>query len=223
MLISPTEPEPLRALGRTSAIPERYGCDFLLLTKHLGQVGVQRKELSDLVASVYDGRLAKELDQMQALGQAILLLEGKPQWTVDGSLISRGQWTKAQHRGTLWSIHSRGLWIDTVASQAESIEYLSLLTRWCQKDRHHQLRSRPKAKSVWGTVGDRDWGIHLLQSFPGVGYETAASIFDKCGGVPLAWTVKPSELEGVDGLGKKRVGKLVELLDWVELNGRPDS
>lgn len=216
MLISPTEPERLRAIGRTSSIPESYGVDYLLLSKHLGQVGVQRKEISDFVASVYDGRLTKELDMMGALGQGILLLEGRPQWTVDGKLVSNGRWTKAQHRGTIWSIHSRGYWIDTVPTLTDSIEYLSLLTKWCQKDRHSSLRSRPKARSVWGTANDRDWGIHALQSFPGIGYEIAAAIYDKFGGVPLVWTVKPSELETVEGLGPKRVGRLIELLDWMD-------
>ena len=59
MLISPSEPAAIRALGTTCDIPERHGCDVLFVA-HGGYWGVQRKELKDFVASVNDDRLGKD-------------------------------------------------------------------------------------------------------------------------------------------------------------------
>jgi len=68
MLVAPTEPMTLKALGTVSLVPEDYGSDFLWASPVFGLVGVQRKEASDFVASVMDGRLDKELAQMKQLG-----------------------------------------------------------------------------------------------------------------------------------------------------------
>lgn len=215
MLISPTEPAPLRTLGTTSSVPETVGVDYLQHSPALGLVGVQRKELNDLVASVQDGRLSKELAQMKRLAISVLLLEGRWQWTSDGYAITNTSWTRAQHHGLIWSVQLSGYWIASVETMAESMQWLSLFQKWLEKSTHGSLApSRPKASSTsaWGKADNRDFGIHLLQSFDGVGTGTAASIFDHFGGVPLQWTVNEKELQEVKGVGKGRAKALVNAL-----------
>lgn len=212
LLVSPAEPKSLQ-IGTYSPLPESMGVDFLIPCP-VGMVGVQRKEIHDLIASRGDGRLARELAQMKQLDIAILLVEGRLKWTSDGVLsTSRSRWTRAEHHGMLFSIQSTGIWVNSSADLTDSREYLMLLERWCSKASHKGIMTRPKPTTLWGTRQDRDWSIHVLQSFDGIGPGVAGNIVDKLG-LPLRWTVTKEQLESVEGVGPKRAGKM-----WGCLNG----
>lgn len=213
MFVSAAEPKSLQGLGTYSSLPEAYGCDFLI-TAPVGLVGVQRKEIHDLIASRADGRLVRELAQMKQLDIAVLLVEGRLKWTSDGTLsTSRTQWSRAQHLGLLFSIQSSGVWVNSSESLTDSAEYLRALENWVSKADHKGILTRPKPKTSWGQRNDRDFGIHLIQSFDGIGPGVAGAIFDRFG-VPLKWTIEKKELESVVGVGPKRAEKL-----WRCLNG----
>jgi len=211
LLVSPTE-QKLKELGTVSSLPEQYGADFLFPGKD-GLVGVQRKEIRDLVASLHDGRLAKELGQMKSLAQAILLVEGEVRWSSSGNLMAiRRPFTRAQWYGVMFSVQSSGLWVISTDGVDESRIVLPLVEKWLQKNRHGSLAGRPNPNGDWGTVGSRDWGIHLLQSFQGIGAETAGRIYDYFEGVPLGWMVSQGELQNVKGVGKGRAETLYRAL-----------
>ena len=207
MLVSAAEPKSLQ-IGSYSPLPESFGCDFLIPCP-VGMVGVQRKEIHDLIASRGDGRLARELAQMKQLDIAILLVEGRLKWTSDGVLsTSRSKWTRAEHHGMLFSIQSTGIWVNSSADLTDSREYLTLLERWFMKENHKGIMTRPKPTTLWGTRTDRDWAIHAIQSVDGVGPEMAGRIFDKFG-LPFECKVTVAELMTVDGIGKGRAEKIV--------------
>lgn len=178
-------------------------------------MGVQRKEIGDLISSVRDGRLGRQLVAMKQLELTVLLLEGRPRWTNGGSLLSHENWTRTQHNGLIWSVQSRGVWVNTSDDLTDTIAWLSLFQKWLEKDRSKgsSLETRPKGRDEFGQEArGRDFGIHLLQSFPGVGREVAGNIVDHFKGVPIAWTVTPEELKGVKGIGKGRANQLVQML-----------
>lgn len=215
MLVSPAEPKDLWDLGTISPKPEKLGMDFLLMSHGLGPVGVQRKELSDLVSSVHDGRLAKEMAQGAALGVKVLLVEGRARWTRDGNLMSPyGTWTRSQHDGVLWSAQLHGWWTANTETMSETREWLGRFQRWCLKKTHNGVVSRPGAKTgMWGTRGSKEWAVHLLMGFESLGVERAEGIVEMFGGPPLAWTVGADDLEQVDGIGPVTARKLIEALD----------
>jgi Holliday junction resolvasome RuvABC DNA-binding subunit len=63
-------------------------------------------------------------------------------------------------------------------------------------------------------VDSRDWALHLLQGFEGIGPDLAAAIFDHFEGVPFRWNVEGAKgLMEVPGIGKGRAEKL-----WGALN-----
>lgn len=209
MFCSPAEPKSLQGLGTYSPLCEAYGCDFLI-TCPVGLVGVQRKEVHDLIASRGDGRLARELAQMKQLDIAILLVEGRLKWTSDGLLsTSHSKWTRDQHLGLLFSIQSSGIWVNSSEGLLESREYLSRLELWMLKEKHAGIMTRPKPTTLWGQRNDRDWGIHAIQSVDGVGPEMAGRIFDRFG-LPFTCRVTVAELMTVDGIGKTRAEKIVK-------------
>lgn len=209
MLVSAAEPASLRTLGTYSPLPESLGADFIIPCP-IGMVGVQRKEIHDLIASRSDGRLARELAQMKQLDIAILLVEGRLKWTSDGVLsTSRSKWTRSQHLGLLFSVQSGGVWINSSESIQESREYLSALEKWFMKETHKGLMTRPKPQTIWGNRSDRDWAVHTIQSVDGVGPEMAGRIFDRFG-LPFKCTVTVEELLSIDGIGRKRAEKIVK-------------
>lgn len=179
-------------------------------------VGVQRKEVKDLVNSLHNGLLAKELAKMNALDLRILLIEGNWRWNTNGTSSAVNGWSKMQLRGVIFSMQSQGFWTLLTDSREDTIESVSQLRKYLDKNNHSLIRSRPKATNSWGKATNRDWGIHLLQSFDGVAVGTAESIYDHFEGVPLCWTVTKEEMREVKGVGPKRAESLMEAIPSIE-------
>jgi ERCC4-type nuclease len=207
-LVSPSEPVPVKQLGVVSPVPELHGCD-VCWTGPNGLVGVQRKELGDLVASVRDGRLAEQVARMRLLDARVLVVEGAPRWGPTGRLLNaRPSITRDALRGVLWSAQQRGLWICSTADVYDTAAAIAHLGRWLAKRRHATFDRRPAAR----VPGGRAWGVHLLQSFPLVGPVVAGALWDHFDGVPLTWTCPASELASVRGVGPARATPIVSTL-----------
>jgi ERCC4-type nuclease len=207
-LISPTELLPLQQLGVTSPVPELHGVD-VCWTGPNGLVGVQRKELGDLVASVRDGRLAERVARMRLLDVRVLVVEGVPRWGPTGRLLNaRPSITRDALRGVLWSAQQRGLWVVSTADVGDTVSAIAHLRRWLAKRRHTSLERRPPSR----VPGGRAWGVHLLQSFPLVGPVVAGSIWDHFGRVPLTWACDTAALAAVRGVGPARASQMVGAL-----------
>lgn len=217
MLISPTEPPMLKKLGRSSPLPETHGVDILFASN--GQwIGIQRKEMNDLIASVMDGRLQREVAMMQCrLAVAMVIIEGQPQWTTEGQYIDKGgyrQWTVAQHRGVLWSLRQKGIWVDATKSLADTCDTVEMFERWVGKSKHRGLEHRPGPVAMWGKVDNRDYACHLVMGLPGVGPELADRIVEEYG-VPFRWKITVEDLEKVKGIGKVKARSIWEGLQDV--------
>lgn len=214
MLIAPTEPAELRAIGTVTLLPERFGADIAWVNK-AGWVGVQRKEVKDFVASISDGRIGQQVSQMQALEHAHLIIEGRVLWTTEGEMVGDGfgkPLTRAQWRGVVWSIQQRNVSVGYTDSLKDTIEYVRQLEAWLRKGKHTSLNKRETVFAPWGTPGNKDFARHVLMGFQGVGIELADRIIDKFGGVPLSWTVTQEELLEVEGIGRKKAQVLLAAL-----------
>ena len=210
MLISPTEPAVFRDLGNTSSLPEKYGCDFLIQGKR-GRLGVQRKKFpSDLLSSLADGRLYSQIHMMADLTERVVILEGYGRWNADGTLMDIAHFTRTQLNGLIFSLSFEfDVQVLQVRDVGEMKRVLGDLERWWKKPSHMSLRSRPgPRKDSWGRLGNKEYGMHLLMSFPGVGPELAGRIYDHFGGVPIEWGVTMEELMKVPGVGKGKAEKM---------------
>lgn len=217
VFVSPTEPAPILALGRTSSIPERYGSD-LLFAAHGALVGLQRKAFpSDFMASLHDGRLSKEVHQMQALPFSLLLLEGRPRFTSDGHLIYGSghgyAFTRDALRGLTLSLQFEfgipALWTEGLADTAALVPRV---VDWFRKAGHDSLRRRPKKSDLWRDPCSRARRLDFLQGLPGIGLGLAEEMLDYFGGMPLTWTVGKKGLLGCPGIGPKRCKDLLAFI-----------
>ena len=216
-LVSPTEPPELRRLGTSSGTPERYGCDVVWTLSGGSLAGVQRKTLTDLWVSLRDGRLAREVAAMtHGLECRVLVLEGRLRWTASGSLATgTAALTRDQLRGIVLSAQARGIAVLHTDDVHDTVAAITHVRRWHDKPSHTALDQRPSPTAAPHT---RAWGVHLLQSFPGIGPTVAGRLVDHFGGVPLRWTCRPDELAAVPGVGPKRATAL-----WAALADQCES
>lgn len=217
--VAPTEPAQLKAIAtQISLVSERIGSDVAWWGQWEGEPqlwGVQRKELKDLIASVSDGRLAREIAQMKGLPVPMIIIEGKVQFDTQGNLLwnSWGQdFTRAQFKGMLWSIMSEGVHIEYSKDINETVELVKLFAKWSMKAKHTSMMRRPGPFSPWGKPGNEDYAIHLLQGFDVLGQQRAKDLVKHFGEVPLRWTVTEKELMEVPGIGKKIAQSLMAAL-----------
>lgn len=221
VFVAPTEPAVLKAMGRVALLPERFGCDVLWM--HGGsRYGIQRKEFHDLLASVDDGRLGKEVGQMSsAKVRGVLVIEGSVRWTSEGDIVTGygRPWRREQWYGMQLAVQLEGVWMVHTANLADTVAFVRSFNTWTKKRGHGSLAARPGPKGLWGTrADDRDWAKHVLTSFPSIGPTAADRIFEKFGRVPLKWDCEKGDLLKVKGLGPKKVEQA-----WVALNGSGDG
>jgi ERCC4-type nuclease len=217
VLIAPTEPAALKALGTVSSVPERFGCDVLFSARHQFW-GVQRKEVSDLLASVDDDRLVKEAMQVQTLlglgGHVMLVVEGKIHWTDEGIMLKRygRPWTRDAWRKYLWGAQAKGFWVETTDGLAETCKVVAMYEEYAQEEHESLQRRSRQAKGVWGTdPTDADFACWIIQGLPGVGAKRARAIVSELG-CPIGWKVGVEDLMRVDGVGRKGAERMMKAL-----------
>ena len=233
LIVSSTEPLTLRKLlppHKTSIMPERFGADVIWNVKDEWW-GAQRKTVKDLVASVLDGRIAKEIGQMQQLAGKYLIIEGTLTWTTQHSrsgtaddlltLTTSSKYgttnvTRRQLNGIVWSVQNRGVHVEYTRNSPGTAAHLSMLVEWSRKEGHSSLTKRPNPVGKWGSPSNREYGEWVLQGFPGVGPELAKNIWEKYGRVPLQWEVGVNELATIKGIGKGKAQAMMDALGSVE-------
>lgn len=214
MFVSPAEPQRLRQGRKVSPLCESRGADFLFVA-HGQWVGIQRKEIQDFIASLTDGRLQKELAQLQSCPNRVLILEGKIQWTTEGEMLGKGYgrtWTRKQWRGVLWGIRAKGIWIEYTDDISDTLNTLDWIEQWFTKDTHGSLDRRPGPMSLWGHPSNEDYQRHIIMGLPGVGPELADRICRTFNGVPFGWRIAKEELLQVPGIGIKKAETIYNCL-----------
>jgi len=221
ILVSPTEHDLLPVLGgkaMSHSLPEQHGADVLIVAAGQGKMAIQRKAFpDDLLASLDDGRLARELALLSRTECPVLIVEGRPQWTADGHLMASwaSRWTRQQLRNLLRSVWlTHGVMVEHTDDINDTADSVIELDKWFRKKVHRSLLARPKqaARDSWGTRREDDVMKFLLQGFPGIGTVLADAILERFGRVPLSWSCNLDELRSVPGIGEKRAKELWELL-----------
>jgi ERCC4-type nuclease len=219
MIIAPTEPKEFLELGVVGSAPEQFGADFLFPIvegpNRGSLIGIQRKELSDLVASIRDGRLSKELLQMATspLSGKYLLVEGTVRETNSGNLYlgrRASNFSFDSFRGILLGIQAQNCHVIYSESVDDSVRRIKQLESFWNKE--HFGLSRPKPSGDWGKADTHEFQIHILTSFPGVGRKMAERILSHFNGIPIHWDCEEWQLTEIEGIGDKKAKSIYQCL-----------
>ncbi len=223
--VAPTELRhaPFRKLakkGKGSGIPEERGVDFAfsMPSKVDGEklwYGVQRKELKDFVASVNDGRLAKEVQQMCVLEQGVLIIEGQPRFDLEGNMLADrfgAEWNREKHIKQLLSVQMMGVWCLGTSDVENTAATIKHIQQWVEKGEHTSLMKRGGMITPWGTKTNEDYQRHLLMGLPGVDVVLGSRILAKLGMI-FGLTVTYEDLLTVDGIGPAKARAICSALE----------
>lgn len=199
---------------KISTLPEKHGCDILIPTKS-GIVGFQRKTLPDLVASVQDGRLYYELNQLNAsatVSVAYLCVESTFSLSIGSDHYIEANISVGTLRSIIAKFHHFGVGFFPTTGPVDTVHCAMSVARYISSGRIGAIHRAKQTSNEWGQSNAKSYGIFLLQSFPGVGPKVAESIYDYFNGVPIQWAVNAGELAMVPGLGRKTAEKLIAAL-----------
>lgn len=219
LLIAPTEHDiqailRLREIQfRISSLPEKHGCDIFSLSK-AGVIGFQRKTLPDLNASLIDGRLNYEIEQITAsatLAFSFLIIESTLARTVDGNCVEANIGIDTV-RSIIVKCHARGIGYLPCSNPDDTIRAVENVTRYITSPTYNLTRRPKQLKNEWGQVTSESYALFLLQSFPGIGPKQARAILDHFPLFPIAWTVSAADLAEIPGIGLKTAERLIAAL-----------
>ena len=138
-----------------------------------GLLGVQRKEVSDFIASLEDGRLARELPLLvNGVTLPVLLIEGQFKFNADDHLYFGDRvlrYTKQGVHNLIRSIsYVNGVSIEYSASFTETPVIIRELIDFVNKE-HKSLLKRPKLQSAWGKPTSHEALAYFYQGLPSCG------------------------------------------------------
>jgi len=166
------------------------------------RVIVERKTIKDFAKSIVDGRLFKQMIRLaNSSFMGVLILEGTAVDTVDLKM------TRESMQGAFITV-SLVLGIPVLRSKdaSETARLIVYIDRQIESLARGGLQRhgyRPKSK--------RRIQLFILQGLPGIGPERADRLLDRFGSIEAAISASSSELQSVDGIGRR----IAEKIRWV--------
>ena len=214
ILMSPSEPVELRKALQATNNPlcEEKGADILAPTGQ-GLLGIQRKVVpSDFLASLEDGRLARELPLLSnGVDFPVLLIEGTFIYGRDGRLIVDGRPTRYSRDGItnlLRSVsYAQGIRVEHSGSLIETPDVVNGLVDYLSHD-HVSLLKRPKLQGLWGKPNINEQLCYFYQGIQGVGVVLAHCLAKEFPNPADLVAASPDDLKALPQIGKQRAERI---------------
>lgn len=192
-------PRILKELGIKVIFRQLIVGDYIIST----EVAIERKTIHDFITSLFDGRLFRQADELNANYKTpIILIEG------DTSLISQMLNNSKVYYGALSSLilkySVKTVFVPTVEDSAVFIERLVF---------NSKKEGKPRIISGQKPVKTNDEQINLLASLPGIGPKLAERMIVKFGSPLNAFNASLSDLAKIIGPAKAKKIKAVLLED----------
>lgn len=232
ILLSPSETALKKALGDDSMIStlcEEKGADILIYSER-GLVGLQRKSVpNDFITSFTDGRFARLLPLLTTnCAYYRVICEGRLKFWPDGTVHMgvtkrreriKSRFNRSHIHGMLNDLEFMyGIQVHWTEDIDDTVRYIQSIQRFMASDKHVGLFTRPKAQKSWTVRSTEDIHLWILQSFDGIGVNTASKIIDHFGKAPLRWTCSVDELSKIPGVTTKAAKNWVSCLNTTELD-----
>ena len=198
--------------GEDRLVVSNLPVDFTLFAGGKERLIERKKFPSDFLASISDGRLAKQCSLI-AEKSGVLLLEGYISLTPDGRIRDGRRtrdWTFATVSGMLATIQASGVIVLWSPQMTSTPMLIHQIYNWFSKKHHNMLQTRTKPRYDWGSPSEKDKLLYVIQGF-GVGVQTAKALLDHFGGIKPFLQADESELCAVNGVGKTRARTILKL------------
>ena len=208
LLLSPTEGKLVNLLPApvVSSLPEQYGSDImaLLLGKRLS---IQRKEISDFLASVVDGRLTRESAQICAADYRVLIIEGPIISDLEGHFLIDGRRQHQTLKGMRNIIRSfvlkTGAIIEYTQDIHETVRCILELVDYFGRSEHLSLYHRPSPSWEWQIPSQEELHLWILQGLPDIKVSRGRLLLKSFGSPVNVFNATQEEIAEVRGIGAK--------------------
>lgn len=175
-----------------------------------GELCIERKSASDFVSSVVSKRLFEQVRMLtEAYEKPILMLEG--------ALSEALRFRKVGHPqvyGALAAVVSMGVTVLSTPDCFSTARVIYHLYRLSSGSSANLMREQNPVKSVERRGSSIEVvQLNMIASIPGIDVELARRILLHFGTPRRFFKAAPSELRRVEGLGRARIARIIEVLD----------
>ena len=183
--------------------------DMLLYTRK-GKLPIERKKApGDLLASVTDGRLGREIQAMRQESQFyVVLLHGVIRYHRDGTVVMYGNkgrgWTKKGVRNLLRSLQLvEGCFIEQADNDRELVKVVDeLQTYFDNWDKHLSLKTRPNLQTNWLIPNRMEKVIYFYSGLPGISAIRAKALAERFVSPLDLYKASIEDIMSLSGIGK---------------------
>ena len=181
IIVDPNEWPRVRKYIGESGLSSKLNYDFKMYTNS-GVVAAERKKSpGDLLASVTDGRLARECASMEEEADyRFLISEGRIHYTKDKHVIDgkySSHWTKTSIRNLFRSIRFvEGVDIEFSANIPDTVQVLRELQKYFDTSKHGSFRARPGIQKDWPVITYEERFLFWIQGLPQISRIRAGKI-----------------------------------------------
>jgi ERCC4-type nuclease len=169
------------------------------------EYAVERKEFDDFMNSVFDGRLFEQVERLaKVYKKAYLLVEGP---------VTQGL-SRISNPLIFWGALSKIIIMTNISiiftlNEKHTAMFLYSLAKKLQEGKKKRINIKHKPKTY--TLKQRQ--ISTLQSLPNIGPERSKKLLKKFLSLRKIFNASDKELLSVEGLGRKTVENIKEILD----------
>ena len=217
ILVSSNEWGRVKHLLKDEGLSVPLGFDFMLLT-NAGAVAAERKKSpGDLLASVADGRLARECAAMRDEAEfRFLISEGRIKYTKDGHVQDGkypSHWTRTGIRNLFRSIRFvEEVDIEYTTNIPDTVRALRELQAYFDEKKHGSLRARASIQKNWPVVTYEERFLYWIQGLPGISRVRAGSIASRFQNPTEVFAATFEDWMKIPRLGDKTITPIYQFL-----------
>jgi len=219
-VITTNEPRKIKDLFGDMCIEVPMNFDFKLFTNS-GSVGIERKKVpGDLLSSITDGRLTREVQAMREETQfQIVLLHDAMPYHKDGTVNMRGNkgsnWTKKGVRNLLRTLeYVEGVYIEQADDDEELVQVVIELQEYFDmlKSKHLSFKFRPGLQSSWLMPLRQEKVMYFYQGLPSISAVRAKSLASKFPSPLQLYQASTEDIQQIPGFGSRLADKIYNFL-----------
>ncbi len=203
--VTTNEPRSIKVLFPDAIeTPLRYD---MSIYAELGIAGIERKKIpSDLLASIEDGRLRRELIAMrEECDFSILLLHGKFRFKddilYDGKHPTR--WNRKGIRNMLRTLEwVEGCFIEYAVDNIELVDTVHELAEYLDDKSHFSLKGRPGIQKIWAVPTKLEKIVHFYDGLPGIAAVRARALALRFPDPLQLYEASVDDISSIRGFGK---------------------